>query len=464
MNHTAAFFTLYERFLTLSLSRLTTVTLRQSVKPSLPQNTVEIIKQKRQYLKLFRQTRHAFFAVVLRDMSKLLQKQVYLYKREAWAKYCKSFNECDTKAFWAKAKRHFGRKAVRIEGFLHNGNTITRSEDMCSTAKEHYEAQFTDHPYTQSEIEIKAMEADAEIEKLLEDHHLVPMQFTYAQLLSTIQSLKNKNSSGTDGISNRIIKLLPPNHLSTVLACMNRFAATLRTPPHWQIARMILLSKCKTKIVSVADTRPISLLPCFSKVFEKCFMIQFRRWINEQGILPSEQTGFRPGHNMAVRLVSIVDQIGQSLSKNSATAALFVDFRTAFNQLWFKGLWLKLKQLQCPLYMLAWLRHYLRDRKAYIEIKNTMSTMFNLAKGVLEGSCIGPVLFIVYHYNILESFSTIQWKHLFADDLAILFSPSPFTQPANSVCTLTDQIEQVLLRLIKYSVQWKQPINFSKTC
>jgi hypothetical protein len=32
---------------------------------------------------------------------------------------------------------------------------------------------------------------------------------------------------------------------------------------------------------------------------------------------------------MAVRLVAIIDQIGQSLSINTAAAALFVDFRTA---------------------------------------------------------------------------------------------------------------------------------------
>ncbi|CAF4289118.1 unnamed protein product, partial [Rotaria magnacalcarata] len=45
---------------------------------------------------------------------------------------------------------------------------------------------------------------------------------------------------------------------------------------------------------------------------------------------------------MSVRLVSMIDQIGQSLSINTAAAALFVDFSSAFNQLWFNGLWLKL--------------------------------------------------------------------------------------------------------------------------
>jgi hypothetical protein len=153
-------------------------------------------------------------------------------------------------------------------------------------------------------------------------------------------------------------------------------------------------------------------------------MIHFREWIKEQDILPAKQSGFHPGHNMAVCLVGIIDQIGRSLSKNTAAAALFVDFRTTFNQLWFNGLWLKLNKLEFPTHLIAWLRHYLRGRKAYIDIKNTSSSMFNLLKGVPQGSCIGPVLFVIYHHDILEALSTIHWKHLFADDLAIIFSPS----------------------------------------
>ncbi|CAF4808590.1 unnamed protein product, partial [Rotaria magnacalcarata] len=314
-----------------------------------------------------------------------------------------------------------------------------------------------------SETEIEANIVDIEIEEVLKNKPPIPIQITYQHLRRSVSSLKNKNSTGIDGISNRIIKLLPPNHLSIILSCLNNFAVTLQTPSHWHVAKMILLSKTKSKVIAIDETRPISLLPCFSKLFEKCFLIHFRQWINEQGILPAEQTGFRPGHNMAVRIVAIIDQIGQSLTKNTAAAALFVDFRTAFNQLWFNGLCLKLSNLQCPLYLIAWFRHYLRGRKAYINIKSTSSTMFNLSKGVPQGSCIGPVLFIIYHHDILEALSTIHWKHLFADDLAVLFSPSPYMSSSNMINTLTEQIKHVLLRLIKYSIKWKQPINFSKT-
>jgi hypothetical protein len=135
----------------------------------------------------------------------------------------------------------------------------------------------------------------------------------------------------------------------------------------------------------------------------------------ENGILPDEQTGFRPGHNMSTRIVSIIDQIGQGLALNTATAALFVDFKSAFNQMWIKGLWIKLKRLNCPLFIMAWLRNYLTGRSAFIEINGVKSNCFSLFKGVPRGSCVGPVLFIIFHYDLLNAVSSLHFKHLYAD-------------------------------------------------
>jgi hypothetical protein len=463
MAHSATFFALYERFLSLCLARFTIVTHCNSIRPSLPHHIVQMIEQKRVYLQAFRRTRHPFFSMMLRSMTKQVQKVLFQYKRQSWLKYCNSLNDFDTKLFWKKVKRHFKSGAVPIDGFKCNNNIIVDPVEMCSIAKSHYEAQFANHPPDHSEIENEAEKLDFEIENDLKNNPPPPIIINFLDLKRSISTLKNKNSTGMDGVSNRIIKALPPNHLSFILKCFNNFARSLQTPSQWHIAKMILLSKTKSRLISADETRPISLLPCFSKLFEKCFLLHFRQWINDQGLLPDEQSGFRLGHNMAVRLVAMVDQIGQSLSKHTAAGALFVDFRTAFNQLWFNGLWIKLTKLNCPMNLIAWLRHYLRGRKAFIDIKSSQSIVFNLAKGVPQGSVIGPVLFIVYHHDLLESLATIQWKHLFADDLAILFSPDSSLAPSIMIMDIVEQILKVLNRLIDYSKYWKQPINFNKT-
>ncbi|CAF3588801.1 unnamed protein product [Rotaria sp. Silwood1] len=156
MAHSTTFFTLYERFLSLSISRFTNVTFRKSFKPTLPQNIILLINKKHMYLKLFRRTYHPYYAIMLRDISKLVQKTLFQYKRKLWLDYCGSFNDCDTKSFWQKAKRHFRSKSTPVEGFVINNNTITSPDEMCAVAKNYYEEQFTDHQDTKTDIDIEA--------------------------------------------------------------------------------------------------------------------------------------------------------------------------------------------------------------------------------------------------------------------------------------------------------------------
>jgi len=457
------FFCLYERFLALSSSRLTYVSYCKSYKPSIPPHIVDLIRHKQHYLYLVRRTKHPFNILQLKILSQHIRKEMFTHKRKMWSEYCKTFNTCDIKQFWRRAGRHFSSYSPPIEGFLHNGAAVTSPTEMCDLAKQFYLEQFCEHENNQSTMEIEADLVDKEMAKEIQNSKLAFFEIKFGDVKKAVSSLKNKNSSGLDGVSNRIIKLLPPSHLTFITSSFNFMVKNVCFPRHWLTAKMILLSKTKTSIVDVNDTRPISLLPCFSKLYEKLFLTHFRKWILDNGILPEEQTGFRPAHNMSTRIVSIIDQIGQGLALNTATAAVFVDFKAAFNQLWTKGLWIKLKRLNCPLFLFAWLRNYLTGRSAFIEIKGIQSGLFPLFKGVPQGSCVGPVLFIIYHYDILNAVSNLHFKHLFADDMAVVISPSATWSSKVLIPYLTKQVTNVIRDLFCYASTWKQPLNLNKT-
>ncbi|CAM4987815.1 unnamed protein product, partial [Rotaria socialis] len=351
-----------------------------------------------------------------------------------------------------------------IQGFMMpNDNVVSSTSEMCDGAKSFYQEQFSEHKSTSSTIEIEAENVDSILRIHMSDNIPTAFPIEIKDIRRTIASLKNKSSTGLDGVSNKIIKLLPPSHQSIICTSFKSFASQLIFPPHWKVAKMILLPKTKSNIVKVEETRPISLLPCFSKLYEKIFLVQFRKWVNDAGILPEEQTGFRPGGNMIVRLVSIIDQIGQCLALNTAAAALFVDFKAAFNQLWYQGLWLKLHKMDCPTYLVGWLRSYLSGRSAYIDMKEARSSAFNLYKGVPQGSCVGPVIFIVYHHDLLNCMSLLHWKHLFADDLSVIIAPSATWPTKTLIPNLLERLKVVIASLITYTTMWKQPINFEKT-
>lgn len=458
------FFGLYERFLALSSSRLTYVSYCKSYRPSIPPEIVSMIQLKCEYLHLVRKTRHPHHILQLKLLSNQVRKAMFIHKRNMWGEYCKSLNSCDIKQFWRKARRHFSSYSPPIEGFLLNGVNTTCPTEMCKAAEKFYLEQFSEHENNRTEVEAEAEILDQELQRELQNaKSFSTPAIHFLDVRKAIATLKNKNSTGLDGVSNRIIKLLPSSHVLFITSSFNYMAQNVCFPRHWRTAKMILLSKTKSSLVDLDETRPISLLPCFSKVYEKLFLTHLRKWISDNGILPDEQTGFRPGHNMSARIVSIIDQIGQGLTVNTATAAVFVDFKTAFNQLWTKGLWIKLRRLNCPPFIIAWLRNYLSERSAYIEIKDTRSRCFPLFKGVPQGSCVGPVLFIVFHYDILNSISNLHFKHLFADDLAIIVTPSVNWSSTQLIPYLGEQITNVLKDLYAYSQTWKQPINFKKT-
>ena len=364
---------------------------------------------------------------------------------------------------WNRMKNHYKSPSAPIEGFLHNNTAVSAPTEMCNLARLFYEDQFARHIDSNDDIEHEANVIDQDLSFELANCSPTALEITFLSVQKAISSLKPKNSTGLDGVSNKMIKCLPTSHLTFITASFTFMAKMRRTPKHWQTAKIVLLSKTKSSLVDLNDTRPISLLSSFSKLYEKLFLVRLRKWIDDHGILPDEQTGFRPGHNMSTRIVSLIDQIGQGLALNTATAAVFFDFKSAFNQLWINGLWLKLKRLNCPLVIIAWLRNYLSDRSAFLEIKGEKSLEFHQHKGVPQGSCIGPVLFILFHHDILNSVANIHFKHLYADDLAVVLSPSPFWPFEILIHRLAEQIENAVHDLHKYSVMWKQPLNLKKT-
>ena len=73
-----------------------------------------------------------------------------------------------------------------------------------------------------------------------------------------------------------------------------------------------------------------------------------------------------------------------------------------------------------------WFKSYLSNRKFKVHIKNTFSEPENLLFGVLQGSILGPLLFLLYINDMPQAVDCELL--LYADDIFLIFQHKDITE------------------------------------
>ena len=115
----------------------------------------------------------------------------------------------------------------------------------------------------------------------------------------------------------------------------------------------------------------ISLLDSIFEIQERLFLSRFLAVVNARGLLPDNQSGFRSNHRLQSRVLLLVEQISSLTANSSPVCAVFVDFKSAFDQLWFEGCVGKLARMGIPAASyVAWIKSWLYDRRGYIAVQS----------------------------------------------------------------------------------------------
>ena len=88
--------------------------------------------------------------------------------------------------------------------------------------------------------------------------------------------------------------------------------------------------------------------------------------------------------------------IAQGAEDNSITATMNIDQTAAFDSVEHDILMEKLRYYNIGDETLDWIRSYLKCRSSYVAIGSAQSYIYNNTHGVPQGSCLGPLLYLMY--------------------------------------------------------------------
>jgi len=124
-----------------------------------------------------------------------------------------------------------------------------------------------------------------------------------------------------------LIKCVKDSLASPLTNIINICIDNLVFPDQWKVARICPIPKTDHP-QTTADYRPISVLPVLSKVYENVILQQMNRFIENELIYHTYQSGFRKNHSTVTLLKKLQDDIKKQKGRgyNLCFCRLFESF------------------------------------------------------------------------------------------------------------------------------------------
>ena len=263
---------------------------------------------------------------------------------------------------------------------------------------------------------------------LLNDASVFLTPCTTIELLKLINKLLNKLSSGYDDISNMLLKEIFPQIMEPLLSIFNDSLLQGTFPDAMKQADVVPLYKNGTRQI-LSNFRPISLLPAISKLLGKVMYDRIYNFLCHFDLLYKSQYSFRKKHSCEHAVTELLGEICKGLENNKHTISLFIDLSKAFDTISHDIFIQKLERYGIPGTVLNWFKSYLMNRtmraKCTASSSRNMaySEKYNINIGCLQGSCIGPLIFLIFCNDLYLNLELCNGI-LFADGMTIYKSHS----------------------------------------
>ena len=257
---------------------------------------------------------------------------------------------------------------------------------------------------------------------ILENREMLFQTVDEEYVLNAINRLEKGKASGPDMVT---ITLVKDAAISNAYPLMMIYNASLMNgifPDVWKLARVTPIYKSGPK-TDTNNYRPISVISVFSRMLERLTHDQLFEFLKTNKRLTRNQAAFRKHYSAITSLVGSTDYWYESIDHSKVNLTVFLDLKKAFDTVDHSVLVKKLRAYGVRGKPGEWIESYLTSRKQFCSINGLHSKARKVTCGIPQGSCLGPLLFIIY-LNDLEECLQSSRASIYADDTSLTIASS----------------------------------------
>jgi hypothetical protein len=194
-------------------------------------------------------------------------------------------------------------------------------------------------------------------------------------------------------------------------------------PDIWKVASVCPVFKKGSK-GDPDNYRPISLTCILCKLMEGVVRDAVVEFLLANQLICPSQHGFLPGRSTVTNLLEYLGTLTRLVDEGHQVDVLYLDFRKAFDVVPKERLLAKMDSIGVRGKVLTWVREWLIGRTQRVVLNGKESGLGEVKSGVVQGSTLGPTLFLIYINDISSAVRegesaidlTTSILSLFADD------------------------------------------------